>query len=301
MGMRNRTDPTATEPILSAMKPQEPNGFHVDQLPPGDQTIIGSKHQDSRLTIRETYRLWVNMDKPKVFLQPPQSTSDQPPAKSKFQKGGQVNISLLFAIVVFSKVVKAYFDEIEKRLSQGTVIQDVNSVASYFVSCIEAMVDPLLETCLLQGGSEAEIANKLLSDIANARTKQACEIYKETFGLDMFLRLEADIERSQRLLWSRICSKNPMYSDVKYLNALIDSEHFHSMPLQTLVVYRAHGESRRRLADDLKDTLLLLERLQQLGISASNYPQREEDQGEDPFQKPFHKLMATITSAGKKR
>lgn len=247
-------------------------------------------------SIMETKQLWENMDKPHVFLQTHMLKTHRPVSKMKFMKGGSVNVTLLFAVMEFCKVVQAYFDDIEKLLAQGTVVQNVNSVASYFLSCVESLVDPLMETCLLQGGSEAEVANKHLSEIATASTKQAYEYYRETFGLEMFHALQTDVHNTRSQLWSCMCCKHPSYSDIKFMHELIESESLPPSTSQALVVYRANGESRRRLSADLQNTLALIERLQQLGVSACNFPQREEDKGDDPFQKPFNKLMDTITS-----
>lgn len=255
--------------------------------------------QMQQTTMMETKRLWENMDKPHVFLQPHILKPSRSATKMKFMKGGSVNVTLLFAIMEFCKVVQTYFDDIENLLAQGTVIQNVNSVTSYFLSCIESLVDPLMETCLLQGGTEAGVANKHLSEIATASTKQAYEYYLETFGIEMYHALKTDMQVAKSQLWSHMCCKHPIYSDVKFMHELIEAETLPTMPLQSLVVYRAHGESRRRLSVDLQATLLLLERLQQLGVSACNFPQREEDKSDDPFQKPFNKLMATITPEGK--
>ena len=133
-------------------------------------------------------------------------------------------------------------------------MKHVASVASFFVSRIDTLVDPLLDKLLSQGGEEAELAKKLRGQVAIASAKIAYQIYKEIFAGDRFRKLAAQGARVQRLLWASTGTKNPDYPDVKYVEALIGPDTVNTAPVETLDAYRDHGEPKARLEQDVKET-----------------------------------------------
>ena len=122
----------------------------------------------------------------------------------------------------------------------------------------------------------------------------AYQIYKEIFGSDRFRKLAAQGARVQRLLWASTSTKNPDYSDVKYVEALIGPDTVNTAPLETLDAYRDHGEPKARLEQDVKDARSVLERLPELGIRIDDVTRQLEDEGVEKFDKPFDKLMETL-------
>jgi transaldolase len=122
----------------------------------------------------------------------------------------------------------------------------------------------------------------------------AYQIYKEIFGSDRFRKLAAQGARVQRLLWASTSTKNPDYSDVKYIEALIGPDTVNTAQLATLDAYRVHGEPKARLEQDVKEARRVLERLPELGISIDNVTRQLEDEGVEKFNKPFDKLMETL-------
>jgi transaldolase len=122
----------------------------------------------------------------------------------------------------------------------------------------------------------------------------AYQIYKEIFASDRFRKLAARGARVQRLLWASTSTKNPDYSDVKYVEALIGPDTVNTAPLETLDAYRNHGEPKARLEQDTKEAGQVLERLPELGISIDEVTQQLEDEGVEKFIKPFDKLMETL-------
>jgi len=123
----------------------------------------------------------------------------------------------------------------------------------------------------------------------------AYQIYKEMFGSDRFKKLAAQGARVQRLLWASTSTKNPDYSDVKYVEALIGPDTVNTAPLETLDAYRDHGEPKARLEQDVKQARWVLERLPELGISIDNVTRQLEDEGVEKFNQSFDKLMETLT------
>ncbi len=138
------------------------------------------------------------------------------------------------------------------------------------------------------------MARKAHGQIAIASAKMAYQTYKEIFAGDRFTKLAAKGARVQRLLWASTGAKNPDYSDVKYVEALVGPDTVNTVPLETLNAYRDHGEPRSRLEHDVKEAHWLLEQLPELGIGIDNVTQQLEDEGVEKFIEPFDKLIATV-------
>jgi transaldolase len=173
-------------------------------------------------------------------------------------------------------------------------------VASFFVSRIDALVDPLLENLMAQGGEDADLAKMLHGQIAIASAKVAYQIYKEICDSDRFRKLAHKGALTQRLLWASTSTKNPEYSDVKYIESLIGRDTVDTAPVETLDDYRDHGEPKDRIEQEVVKARWVLERLPELGISIDKVTQQLEDEGVEKFSKSFDKLMETLEKAVQK-
>ena len=249
---------------------------------------------DTDGTMAEARRLWAALDRPNVLIKVPATANGLPAIQQLISEGISVNVTLLFGLPRYRQVVEAYIAGLEARVAHGKAVKHIASVASFFVSRIDALVDPLLEKLIAQGGKEADLAKKVRGQVAIASAKMAYQIYKEIFGSDRFRKLAAQGARVQRLLWASTSTKNPDYSDVKYVEAIIGPDTVNTAPLETLDAYRNHGEPKARLEQDLKEARLVLERLMHLGISIDNVTQQLEDEGVEKFNKPFDKLMDSL-------
>jgi transaldolase len=129
----------------------------------------------------------------------------------------------------------------------------------------------------------------------------AYQIYKEIFGGGRFRRLADRGARVQRLLWASTGTKNPDYSDVKYVEALIGPETVDTAPIKTLDAYRDHGEPKARLEHDVGEARSVLERLPELGIGIDSVTRQLEDEGVEKFNQPFDKLMETLAQRSPRR
>jgi transaldolase len=176
-------------------------------------------------------------------------------------------------------------------------VKHVASVASFFVSRIDGLVDPLLEKIIVQGGEKAALAKTLRGHMAIASAKMAYQLYKGIFASGRFKTLADQGARVQRLLWASTSTKNPDESDVKYVEALIGPDTVNTAPLETLDAYRDHGNPKARLEHDVEEARLVLERLPELGIGLDQVTQQLEDDGVEKFNKPFDKLLQTLASA----
>jgi transaldolase len=205
-----------------------------------------------------------------------------------------VNVTLLFGLPRYRQVADAYIAGIEARAAQGKPVKQVASVASFFVSRIDVLVDSLLEKPDVQNGKLSALDKNDHGQVAIASAKVAYQIFKEMFGSERFKNLAAQGARVQRLLWASTSTKNPNYSDVKYVEALIGPDTVNTAPLETIDAYRDHGDPKGRLEENVNDARLALTRLPDLGIDIDKVTQQLEDEGVKKFNEPFDKLMETL-------
>ena len=250
---------------------------------------------DTKGTIEEARRLWAALNRPNVLIKVPATANGLPAIQQLIGEGISVNVTLLFGLPRYRQVAEAYIAGIEARAAQGEPVKHLASVASFFVSRIDALVDPLLEKLIAQGSKEVDLAKRARGQVAIASAKMAYQIYKDIFGSDRFRRLAARGARAQRLLWASTSTKNPDYSDVKYVEALIGPDTVDTAPLETLDAYRDHGEPEARLEQGVEEARRVLERLPELGIDIDKVTRQLEDEGVEKFNKPFDKLMEALT------
>ena len=249
---------------------------------------------DTNGTIVEARRLWAALNRNNVFIKVPATREGLQAIQQLISEGINVNVTLLFGLPRYQQVAEAYITGIEARLAQGKSVKYVASVASFFVSRIDALLDPLLEKLIDQGGEDADLAKILHGQVAIASAKVAYQIYQEIFSSDRFKKLTVQGARSQRLLWASTSTKNPDYSDVKYVEALIGADTVDTVPVETLEAYRDHGEPKARLEQDTEEAKYVLQRLPTLGINIDKMTQQLEEEGVEKFNHPFNELMKTL-------
>jgi transaldolase len=254
---------------------------------------------DARGTIKEARRLWAALNRPNVFIKVPATNEGLPAIQQLISEGINVNVTLLFGLPRYRQVAEAYVAGIEARVAQGKPVQHVASVASFFVSRIDGLVDTLVEKFIAQHSQEpdsrkTELAQQARGQVAIASAKMAYRIYQQIFGSNRFKKLADRGARVQRLLWASTGRKNPDYNDVKYVEALIGANTVNTIPVETLAVYRDHGNPKARIEEDVEQAERLLTRLPELGISLDAATQQLEDEGVEKFSKPFDKLMEML-------
>jgi len=249
---------------------------------------------DSVGTIAEARRLWLAVHRPNVMIKVPGTPEGLPAIRQLIGEGININVTLLFGLPRYRQVAEAYLAGLETLTARGEPLQNVASVASFFLSRIDVLIDPLLEKLMQSGGPRSELAASLRGEIAIASAKVAWEIYQEIFSSERFRLLAARGARTQRLLWASTGTKNPAYSDVKYVEPLIGPETVNTMPLETLQAYRDHGNPVTRLAEGLDNAHRVLQSLAELGISLDEATRQLEDEGVDKFIKPYDQLLSKL-------
>ena len=251
--------------------------------------------RDTDGTIEEARRLWGALNRPNVFIKVPATAEGLPAIQQLISEGINVNVTLLFGLPRYRQVAEAYLAGLEARAARGQAVNHVASVASFFVSRIDSLVDSMLDAILAQGGTVGDHVQGVYGQVAVASAKMAYQIYKERFGGDRFQKLSAAGARVQRLLWASTGTKNPSYSDVKYVEALIGPDTVNTVPIETLNAYRDHGKPKARLEEKVDEACEILARLPELGIDLDAATQQLEDEGVEKFNQPFDKLMATLS------
>jgi transaldolase/transaldolase/glucose-6-phosphate isomerase len=246
--------------------------------------------KDTEGTIQQARELWKLVDRKNVMIKIPGTAEGLPAIRTAISEGININVTLLFGLQRYEEVTEAYISGLEDRLAKNQPIAEIASVASFFLSRIDVMIDPLLQ--------EKGLGN-LKGTVAIASAKKAYEIYKRVFGSDRFKRLEEKGAKPQRLLWASTGSKDPAFSDVKYVEALIGPKTVNTIPMETLEAFRDHGEAKDMLETGLDEATSVLGQLQKAGISLDEITQKLEDEGIEKFNKPYNKLMDAIQTQRK--
>ena len=256
---------------------------------------------DTKGTVDEARRLWAALNRPNVFIKVPATYDGLHAIQQLVSEGINVNVTLLFGLPRYRQVAEAYITGLEERASRGEPVNRIASVASFFVSRIDALVDPLLDKIIAQAGRESDLAKKARGQVAISSAKSAYQIYKEIFSGERFKRLADKGARTQRLLWASTGTKNPDYSDVKYVEALIGPDTVNTIPLETLGAYRDHGDPELRLETDVREAVGIMARLPELGIHIGRMTHQLEDEGVRKFNEPFDKLMGALAHKSQQR
>ena len=243
--------------------------------------------QDTDGTIAEGLRLWKELGRENVMVKVPATPAGVPAVRALIAAGVNVNVTLLFSVQRYREIAVATVEALEERASQGLGL-GVQSVASFFVSRVDTMIDPMLEE---KGGDTAK-ALRGQAGIANCRLAYAA--FQDLFRSDRFAKLEAKGASVQRLLWASTSVKNPAYSPVMYVEALIGRDTVNTLPLETIEAYRETGEPAERLSGTEAQGQIAIDQLRNLGIEIEQVAQKLEEEGVAKFVEPFSKLIAAI-------
>jgi transaldolase len=251
---------------------------------------------DTEGTLAEARRLWKVVDRPNVMIKVPGTDAGLPAIERLIAEGINVNVTLLFSLAGYEKVMEAYLAGLERRAEAEQSLERVASVASFFVSRVDSAVDAELEKRLGDAGSEEERERirSLLGRAAIANAKLAYGRFREIFGGERFERLAARGARVQRPLWASTSTKNPDYRDVIYVEELIGPDTVNTMPLATVEAFADHGVARRTLDADVDRARADLAALSDLGIDLDWITDRLQVEGVEKFVVPFRHMIQCV-------
>ena len=249
---------------------------------------------DTEGTIAEGLQLWRTVDRPNVMIKVPATLEGLPAIRRLIAEGVNVNVTLIFGLERYRLVTEAFLSGLEDRAQTGLPLARIDSVASFFLSRIDVLLDPLLERIVAEGGERGEVAQSLVGEVALASAKQAYQMYKQIFAGPRWEALKAQGAETQRLLWASTGNKNPKYDDLKYVENLIGPKTVNTVPVETLDIFRERGQPAVRLEDGLDKAREVLRRLPELGINLEEQTTFLEEDGAKKFKEPFAKLMESI-------
>jgi transaldolase len=255
-------------------------------------------------TIEETCRLWNQVDRKNAMIKIPGTEAGIPAIEQCTYEGVNINITLLFSLHAYEQTMEAYIRGLERRAAENKQIDNISSVASFFVSRIDTAADKELERRIEHSTDDEEKAKlrSLLGRIAIANAKIAYQRYKRVFHGKRFALLKEKGAQVQRPLWASTSTKNPAYPDVYYVEALIGPETVDTLPPATIEAFRDHGRARVTIEDNLDEERRILTRLEEIGISLDQVTSQVLADGVRLFVEPFEKLLKTIeTRAGEIR
>jgi len=258
---------------------------------------------DTDGTMEEARRLFKAVDRPNCFIKIPGTIEGVPAIEEMLYEGININVTLLFSTEAYESVALAYIRALERRSAEGKSIKSVASVASFFLSRIDVLVDQLLNHRLVPGKTNEwdDIIKDLKGKVAIANAKVAYQIYRDIFESARWKLLEEKGARVQRPLWASTSTKNPEYSDVRYVETLIGPNTVNTMPDETIEAFIDHGTLKdNTVEEDLTDAFETLGDLGDIGIYLDYVTERLVDEGIQKFITPFNNLMNTITEEMKK-
>ncbi len=252
--------------------------------------------RDTQASITEACRLWKAVARPNVMIKIPGTPEGLPAIEQIISEGINVNVTLLFSMEAYERVAEAYIKGLEKFVAGGGEAGKVASVASFFISRIDSLVDMIAEGKMKTATNPGERAllRSVLGKVAIANARITFQRYKEIYGDARWKALANKGAQTQRLLWASTSTKNPNYRDVIYVEELIGADTVNTIPPATFDAFRDHGRTRRSLdegLDDAHDTMGLLE---QVGISFKAVTDQLLEEGIKLFNEAFDKLLTAV-------
>jgi transaldolase len=231
------------------------------------------------------------IDRPNLMIKVPSTPPGIPAVEQLISEGLNINITLMFSLKHYDTVAEAYIRGLERRVQAGQSVDRIGSVASVFVSRVETLVDKYLD-------EKVKGANKAVADLrgtaAVAGTKLIYQRFKEIFRGNRFKALADRGARVQRPLWASTGTKDPKYSDIKYVQDLIGPDTVNTMPPATMDAYRDHGQPRATVEEDLAGARETVRQLKTAGIDLDAVGEELQKEGVELFAKSFDELIATI-------
>jgi transaldolase / glucose-6-phosphate isomerase len=256
---------------------------------------------DTKGSIEEARRLWKGVARENVMVKVPGTPEGLPAIRQLLEEGININITLLFAQSAYEKVAEAFLAALEARAAKGQDISHIASVASFFVSRIDSLVDSKIDEKLKISADAGQTAllESIRGKIAIANARLTYKKYQELFGGPRWNALAAKGAQTQRLLWASTSTKNPKYRDVLYVEELIGADTVDTIPPATFDAFRDHGKLRPSLTENVEGAAKTMADLGKAGISMKEVTEKLLADGVKLFADAFTTLLAaTGKSAG---
>ena len=252
-------------------------------------------------TIEEALRLRQMVGRDNILIKVPATPEGIPAIESLLSQGISVNVTLLFSVETYEKVAWAFISGLEKRTAQGHAVSKIASVASFFISRIDSLLDSQLENKLKDEKDPKKRAalQSLIGKVAIANAKLAYVIFQQVFSSPRFAALKKKGAQVQRLLWASTGTKNPRYPDTYYVDTLIGQNTVNTMPAATFNTFRDHGQVSSSLTSGVEEARETMDLLAESGISIRQATDKLLADGVRLFSEAFDQLMITISQKRK--
>lgn len=247
--------------------------------------------RDTDGTIEQARDLWKRVNRKNLMIKIPGTKQGLPAIRECLREGININVTLLFGLPRYKEITETFLGGLEDRLKDGNSIDELASVASFFLSRIDVMVDPMLKD---------KAADDLVGEVAIASAKKAYQIYLDMINSDRFKKLKEKGAKPQRVLWASTSTKDPSFSDVKYVENLIGKDTINTLPMETIDAFRDHGKVDDTITKNLDHANAVMEKLQKKGIAIDEITQKLENEGIEKFNKAYEKLLKSIVDQKRK-
>jgi len=253
-------------------------------------------------TVEEGKRLYKKVNRPNVMFKVPSTDEGFAAIEEFLSEGININITLIFSVEQYTNTAEAYIKGIERLLQQDGDVSQVHSVASVFVSRVDTLTDKLIEE---KRAKESDTGVKvkleqLRGKAAVANSAMIYKKYRDIFSGEQFKLLQEKGANVQRLLWGSTSTKNPAYSDIKYVAELIGKNTVNTIPEKTLNAFLDHGVVKEALTDDIGKAQKIMDDLKGLGIDINDVCKKLLEDGVVAFEKSFDSLLNAIEEKSKK-
>lgn len=251
---------------------------------------------DTEGSMRDARRLFEAVSRPNLLIKIPGTPAGTPAIEQMLYEGVNVNITLLFSIDAYEAVAEAYVSALERRLEEGKSVHDVASVASFFISRIDVLVDEILGHHIIPGSEgTSPRPEELLGKAGIANAKLAYRSFLDLLGSDRWKRLEEAGARPQRMLWASTSTKDPLYSDIRYVEPLIGPDTVNTLPDATIDAFSDHGRVADTVTDGMEEARRTMDGLREVGVDFDAVTWQLMNEGVQKFIAPFDRLLATIS------
>ena len=249
---------------------------------------------DGAGTLADARRLWQTLKRPNVMIKIPATQEGLPAIEQSLTEGINVNVTLMFSMNHYLAVVASFLRALEARVKAGQPIDHIASVASFFVSRVDTLLDAKLEQIMKAEGPNASVAAALLGRAAIANSQVVYGKYLELFTSDRFKALSAKGAKVQRVLWASTSTKNPNYLDVMYVNELIGPDTVNTVPPETYHAILDHAIVERTVDRDVAAARQVVDVLKAIGFDLNEVGEQLSVEGVDKFTKSFDGLLHVI-------
>jgi transaldolase len=271
----------------------EQSNFHDGYVSLEVSPYLARKTQE---TMDEARRLWKAANRDNIMIKVPGTAEGLPAIRQLIGEGININITLLFAQEVYEKVAEAYIAGLEDLGKRGGNLKKMASVASFFISRIDTLIDSMLNDRLKKttDASQQALLSSLLGKVAIANGKLTYQRYQRIFSGPRWEALAAKGAQTQRVLWASTSTKNPKYRDVIYVEELIGPDTVNTMPLATIDAFRDHGQLRNSLTEGVAGAQKVMDDLARAGIAVKEVTDKLTEDGVKLFADAFDKLLAAV-------